>query len=173
MAVVKTPEQLERDKARNAAIRNAKEAIRGFFSNGLFPKLPTPIQDALKTLAPMARQATSTIAIEIAGLFKDKQVLSELDIFKALKVGPNEMKAKVNHCLKLAAPEDRMWISYDPDKCTWTFLGVGAKMPEGFSTENLIPSIAAHAANPDFLTLSVTQLIDAAKAAPVEQDEEE
>ena len=178
-AIVKTPEQLERDKARNAAIRTAKESIRTFFSNPLFAKLPALIQDALKTLAPIARQATSTIALEIAGLFKDKKVLSELDIFKALKVGPNEMKAKVNHCLKLAAPEDRMWISYDPDECTWSFLGVGAKMPENFSPENLIPSIAEHAESPDFLTLSVTQLIDAAKAAkttpatPVPEDEED
>jgi len=175
MAIVKTPEQIQRDKDRNAAIRIAKETVRGFFSNALFGKLPELIQDALKTLAPVARQATNTLSIEIAGLFKDKKVLSELDIFKALKVGPNEMKAKVNHCLKLAAPEDRMWISYDSDECTWSFLGTGAKMPGNFSTENLIPSIAAHAASPDFLTLSVAQLIDASKASKIEvpeQDEE-
>ena len=169
----KTPEQIERDRARNAAIRNAKETVRGFFNAAAFGELPGAIQEALKTLAPMARQATSTIALEIEALFENKDVLSELDIFKALKVGPNEMKAKVNHCLKLAQPEDRMWIAYDSGECTRTYVDKGPLMPEGFSTDNLIPSIAAHVESPDFAILSVTALIDAAKAAKDEDSEEE
>lgn len=163
MATEKTPEQKERDKARNAAIRNAKETVRKFFANPVFKKLEEPIQEALKLLAPIARQATSTIAVEIAGLFKDKAVLSELDIFKALKVGPNEMRAKVNHCLKLADPEDRMWISYDEVKCTWTMVGVGAVMPKDFDDSVLIPTIASRVGHPDFATMTINQLIDAEK----------
>ncbi len=167
----KTPEQIERDKARNAAIRAAKETVRGFFADKAFGALPEAIQNALKTLAPAARQATNTIALEIKGLFADKKVLSELDIFKAMKIGPNEMKAKVNHCLKLAQPEDRMWISYDPTECTWTLVGVGAAMPKGYNVENLIPSVAGQIDNPNFNTASVTALIDAAKVQPEEAAE--
>ena len=161
----KTPEQIECDRARNKAIRDSKDIIRKFFPSKDFSKLPDIVKDALRTLAPMARQATSTLATEIAELFKDKQVLTELDIFKALKVGPNEMKAKVNHCLKVADPEDRLWISYDPAECTWTFMAKGAAMPVNYSVDNLIPSIAAHVNSPDFEALSVTQLLEASKAA--------
>lgn len=164
MTTEKSPEQKERDKARNAAIRAAKETVRKFFSNPVFSKLDASIQEALKLLAPVARQATSTVAVEIKALFKDKKVLSELDIFKALKVGPNEMRAKVNHCLKLAAPDERMWVSYNEAECVWTMFGEGAAMPKGFDDSVLIPTIAKWASHPDFATMTVNQLIDAEKA---------
>ncbi len=164
MAKEKTPEQIEKAKARNAAIRVAKDTVRKFFSNKLFTKLPAEIQESLKVLAPVARQATSTVAVEIKALFADKAVLSELDIFKALKVGPNEMRAKVNHCLKLAEPDERMWIDYDEDECQWEMKGEGALMPETFNTATLIPSIAERVAKPEFETMTINQMIDAEKA---------
>jgi len=159
----KSPEQKERDNARNAAIRTAKETIRAFFANKLFGKLPENIQEALKILAPTARLATSTLSQELRDLFGDKTMLTELEVFKALKVGPNEFKAKVNHVLKQALPEERMWISYDPQECTWTLVSTGALCPEGFRMDNLIPSVQDYLDHPDFETLTVSQLIAGSK----------
>ncbi len=171
--MAKTPEQIERDKARNAAIRNAKETVRKFFADKLFSKLAEDVQDALRVLAPVARQATSTVAVEIKALFADKSVLSELDIFKALKVGPNEMRAKVNHCLKLAQPDDRMWIDYDEAECTWTLHSTGAEMPDGFNVATLIPTIADRVGQDNFATMTINQMIDAEKAATATEGSEE
>ncbi len=154
----KTPEQIERDKARNKAIRDAKETVRGFFGSVGFNTLEDNIKDALRTLAPVARKATNTVALELGQLFAEVPTLTELDIFKALKVGPNEMKAKVNHCLKLASPAERMWISYDSAECEWTLDSVGAEMPTDFDPSNLIPSLIDGINDDRYTEMSFTAL---------------
>lgn len=167
----KTPEQKERDNVRNAAIRTAKETVRSFFANKLFSKLPENLQEALKILAPTARLATSTLSQELRDLFGEKTMLTELEVFKALKVGPNEFKAKVNHVLKQAIPEERMWISYDPTECTWTLVATGASCPTDFRLDNLIPSVQDYLDHPDFEAMTISQLIAGSKAPKEAQPE--
>lgn len=168
----KTPEQKARDAARNKAVREAKTTMRGFFTHPLFAKLPEEVQNAAKLLAPIARQATSTAALEIKALFEKSKVISELELFKAMKIGPNEMKAKVNHCLKLASPVERMWITYDEAECTWTMVSVGAAMPKGFNPDILIPSIKERVERPEFLENTVNALIDMDKDKEAPKTEE-
>lgn len=169
---IKTPEQKERDRVRNQAIRDAKDTVRSFFKAATFAALDATVKDALRTLAPTARRATNTMADELKNLFADKASLTELDIFKAMKVGPNEMKAKVNNCLKLAQPEDRMWISYDDEECIWTLEDTGAVMPEGYALDNLIPSLAERAERAELETMSFAAVIAEDKAAVIDEPAE-
>ncbi len=170
--MAKTPEQIEKDKARNAAIRAAKDTVRGFFGHVAFRTLDEHIQDALRTLAPVARKATNTMALELAELFADSPTLSELDIFKAMKIGPNEMKAKVNHCLKTVDPGERMWISYDSAECAWSLDAVGPEMPADFEPQNLIPSIIDNLADARYREMTFVALIALKKAEAAETETE-
>lgn len=142
-----TPEQIKAQKEKKAAKRKAskekrealnaaKKTVREFMQSKPFTALAPNVQTALQLLAPAPRSggaAKSSIKNMLAELFpKVGTVITELDLFKKTKMGPAEMRKKVQHALKKSAPEDRMWISYNTEKETWTLLAVGPDMPDGW-----------------------------------------
>lgn len=91
-------------------------------------------------LVKPGRRGGSTVARKdvIAEYFTDHvgegESVHEDQIWKDLKLGRAEMrKASVNLIKKAKDPEDRMWIDFDPESGSYTFVQTGAEAPEGWT----------------------------------------
>lgn len=59
--------------------------------------------------------------------------LSLMDIFKEFRMGEGEMRVRIRNAVHDRAPEERMWITYDPSTETYTLEHVGAEAPSGWT----------------------------------------
>lgn len=96
-------------------VRNAITRACGKSGGGSGGGRKNPFMDTLRTLFP---KAGTTI--------------SELDIFKATKMGRGEFRKRVREALKSAAPAERIWVEFNEDKESWVLLSVGADQPKGW-----------------------------------------
>lgn len=65
--------------------------------------------------------------------FKEKGSLTEMEVFKQFHIGRPDMKNKVRIFIKfMPTPEDRIWVSFNPETETYTMDGAGANPPEGW-----------------------------------------
>lgn len=122
-------------KKNQAEMKAAKKTLFDYSQTKDFSKLPSDIQAAIKRVS--GKRAAAGSRPSIVGTLKpmfDKvgAAVSELDIFKATKMGRGEIRKKVRETLKKAAPEERFWLEFDADSENWVFLGVGAKQPKGW-----------------------------------------
>jgi len=122
------------------ARRDAVTELRGFMEDKLFETLPKGIQAAIRMIAEKRAGfgggggAKRNVFMDTLSSFLAKKgdTVSELDLFKALKMGRGEIRAKVRENLKKSAPEHRVWVELDEDAEVWVLLGTGAKQPKGW-----------------------------------------
>jgi len=122
------------------AKRDAVGVLAGFVEQDAFDALPTEIQDAIKVLA--VKRTGGGGNLNVRNVFMDtlKSFLSEvgdqvdeLDLFKELKMGRGEIRAKIRENLKKADPKDRLWVELDEDAEAWVLIGTGKKQPKGWN----------------------------------------
>ena len=123
----------------------AKETLTTFVNTPAGEKLPQEVKDSIQRLT---RKAFGGAGKGRANIFLDKikelfpkagAKVSELDIFKATKMGRGEMKAKIRENLKSNPADERMWIELDAAKEVWVLLSVGAGQPKGWLGKDLFP----------------------------------
>lgn len=135
-------EKAIRDK-NNKEMKAAKKIVTTFQDTPEYKKLPKAIQEALKRICGKVRVGgvggASPIADKVAELFKTVGTpVSELDLFKATKMGRGEMRKRVREALKGSVPAERRWIEFDEDSESWTLLSVGAIQPKGFKGKAIV-----------------------------------
>jgi len=64
--------------------------------------------------------------------FIEKGELTEMDVFKGFRIGRPEMTTKIRIFLKVANPDDRIWVKFFPDEEIYRLIGTGANPPEGW-----------------------------------------
>lgn len=94
--------------------------------------------EAALLVKPGRRVATTTSRKDVIAEYFTEQVgvgesVHEDKIWSDLKLGRAEMrKASVNLIKKAKDPEERMWISFDPETELYTYEAEGAEPPEGW-----------------------------------------
>lgn len=133
-----------RAKRLEYARRDAVSVLGTFIDNDAFSDLPDEIQDAIKVIA-VKRTGGGGGGIR-KNVFMDTlkghlvevgDTVDELDLFKELKMGRGEIRAKIRENLKNAAPENRFWVELDADNECWELIGTGEEQPEGWAGQPL------------------------------------
>lgn len=132
-----------RAKKLEYARRDAVNELGSFVDAPEFASLPANIKDAIKTIAVKRTGggigtggggARNVFMETLKGYLKSKgDSVDELTLFKDLKMGRGEVRAKIRENLKKAEPKDRFWVVLDEDAEAWTLIGTGAKQPKGWS----------------------------------------
>lgn len=129
-----------RSKRLEYARRDAVAVLGGFIEEDLFETLPEEIQDAIKLIA--VKRTGGGGGGSKKNVFMDTlrshlktvgDVVDELDLFKDLKMGRGEIRAKIRENLKKAAPAERFWVELDADAECWELIGIGEEQPEGWA----------------------------------------
>lgn len=122
---------------RNAAIRAMIEKLTNA------KELSTEDFQELKGLAEIAApksgsgggKGTGRVSVmsKVSDLFDTTDEISEDDVFMRLKLGRSEMATATKNIIKKFSPEDRKWISFDPESGFYTLEGSGATPPQGWT----------------------------------------
>lgn len=137
------PEKEQWAMIRAKRIEREKKAAVGtlglFIEDAMFDTLPSDVQGAIKSLAVKRSGgggggARKNVFMETlkASLKDVGDQVSELDLFKALKMGRGEIRAKIRENLKNADAKDRFWVELDEENEAWTLIGTGKKQPKGW-----------------------------------------
>ena len=77
-----------------------------------------------------ARIAKKAADKALRDMFIERDEVSEMDIFKAFKIGQPEMATKIRVFLKVPNTADRIWVKFFQDEEVYRLMGVGAKAPK-------------------------------------------
>ena len=125
--------------ARKAALKAAKGTLTNFSQTKEYDKLPEDVRSAITRLMKTTKGGggKGSLVAQLKALFpKVGAALSELDLFKATKMGRREFQKKVTTVLKKAEPENRMWVKLNEEAETWTLMQIGGqKAPKGWNTD--------------------------------------
>jgi len=75
---------------------------------------------------------TSVMSI-VSGIFDETKLISEDQIFIDHKLGRTEMATACKNIIKKFAPEDRKWISFDPETGEYKLTGKGPNPPKNWT----------------------------------------
>jgi|WetSurMetagenome_2_1015567.scaffolds.fasta_scaffold566172_2 hypothetical protein len=88
------------------------------------------------------RTGTRTVNSELRDAFlkayTEGKGLTEMDVFKAFKVGRPEMVTKIRILVLCPNPDDRVWVKFDEATETYNVVGLGKNPPTGW--DGYIPS---------------------------------
>ena len=128
-----------RAKRLEYARRDAINELGDFVETDEFGDLPESIQAAIRTIA-VKRTGGGGGGVR-KNVFMDclrshltevGDVVDELDLFRDLKMGRGEIRAKIRENLKKAAPEDRFWVELDAEAECWELIGIGEDQPDAW-----------------------------------------
>lgn len=60
-------------------------------------------------------------------------VVPELDLFNAIKIGRSEAATLIRKLLKIGEADQRTWISFDPELGLYTLVGLGPHAPKNWT----------------------------------------
>ena len=133
-----------RAKRLEYARRDATKELATFIEDDAFGDLPENIQAAIRTIAEKRTGgggggAKKNVFMDTmkGHLSEVGDIVDELDLFKDLKMGRGEIRAKIRENLKKAKPEERFWVELDPEAECWELIGIGAEQPEGWQGAGL------------------------------------
>jgi len=137
---------METAKEMRASMNEAKKVIGQFVEEGgaAFETLSDELKDALKRVGKKAASASPKKSIQgwLLSIFpEDGTVIDEFDLFRMPeRLGRSQMQKKVNHAFKTVAPEERLWIRFDPDEGegSWVRDAQGVEMPDNWD-ESMLP----------------------------------
>lgn len=126
----------EEKKAKSREKRAAKKAA--LQSVLTYVKENTDNEDllqAVKLLTPGQRfggTVRTGIQDVAASLFKEKGQLTEVEAFSELKLGRPGMRGVIKKLIRKRAPEDRLWVSFDPVEGIYKLEAEGENAPDGW-----------------------------------------
>lgn len=123
------------ERARRDAVAKLGELV----GTDYFSALPEEFQEAIRTVAVKrtggggggARKNVFMDTLR-GHLVNAGDQVDELELFRALKMGRGEIRAKIRENLKNAEPKNRFWVELDEDAEAWVLLGTGKKQPKGW-----------------------------------------
>lgn len=144
-----TPKR-EVSEAAKAALKEYQEAskkAKAFLSEVLLGKypdivLPNEVVEAIRVLVPIRsaksggtpRGSKQQLLDKLLVMFQEHEnKLTLMEIFREFKMGEGEMRIRMRNSLNDRKPEERMWISYDPDSEVYTLEAVGVNPPAGWT----------------------------------------
>lgn len=104
--------------------------------------IPDAVLEAIRVIVPLraakgassARSPKMQVLDKLLSLFNaNGGKLSLMDIFKEFRMGEGEMRVRMRNAIHDRKPEERMWISYDPNTEVYTLEAVGADAPAGWT----------------------------------------
>lgn len=82
--------------------------------------------------AARAPRASINTALRTALLEAGDRGLTEMEVFKAFKIGRPEMVVKARILVLTANPADRVWVKFDEETETYHVIGTGATPPKNW-----------------------------------------
>lgn len=74
------------------------------------------------------------LSSQLKAAFMAGEPVSEMEIFKAFKIGRPETHAHIRSFIKnVKNVDDRIWVTFDPESETYSLVGEGAEAPEGWT----------------------------------------
>jgi len=138
-------EAAEAAKAERKAKRDAQKAIVADYlkenANVLDDKVVAAIQFFCGGGKRQSRSGGSRngLSSKLKELFMTGEPVSEMDIFKAFKIGRPETHAHIRSFIKnVKNVDDRIWVAFDNETETYSLVAVGAEVPEGW--EGYVPA---------------------------------
>lgn len=138
-----TPEEQKARDAKRAARVEAQKRVRAFVAENA-EQLGNLASDILmfvgaaRTSVRGPAKASVNAAIREALLKAGSKGLSEMDVFKAFKIGRPEMVTKIRILVLCPNPDDRVWVKFSEEDETYRVVGTGAQPPKGW--EGYVPS---------------------------------
>lgn len=138
-----TPQAVEALKKYQEESKKAKAFLAEVLS-GKHPNMiiPDAVLEAIRVIVPLraakgassARSPKMQVLDKLLSLFNaNGGKLSLMDIFKEFRMGEGEMRVRMRNAIHDRKPEERMWISYDPNTEVYTLEAVGADAPAGWT----------------------------------------
>jgi len=125
---------------------SAKRAEKTAKKNGLYESLKALIADnseatlILQSLRPslygLSNTGRGTVSKHtiFGDMFEEVgDIVDELKLFKALKIGTLEGKKLCRKLIAKSLPEVRKWVHYDAINCEYTLVGIGEAAPDNWS----------------------------------------
>ena len=144
-----TEEEIAEKKAARKEAKKAKKALKNDALQALKTYVDQSGNDDLKKalatirpslyaeFAPKAEKAergpVQSGMSKFISLVVEKEVVSEDDVFKALKIGRKDAYGYIRKHLKKAAPDDRVWINFDKQDGTYYVAGKGPMAPDTYN----------------------------------------
>ena len=79
----------------------------------------------------------------VGGLFTDKDVVDEIEVFNELHIGRSEMAKNIKLLIKNFKPEFRTWIKFDAENGEYIVEGRGADTPKDWTGYTPVEEIVA------------------------------
>lgn len=128
----KRAERKARAKAKRAKKKEALKAVAQFVKDN---SQDESLLEAAALITPGVRvggiRASRKDVIEEA--FQNQDAIHEDEIWAEYKMGRTDMRKACIGLIKKKAPEDRMWIGFDPDSGMYTLEGTGPNPPAGWT----------------------------------------
>lgn len=132
MAEEKTKGQIRRERKKEALNEVVAFVLDNLDQDD--PENKELLEAALLVKPGQRRASVASKKDVIKDFFLENEVAHEDAIWGQFKLGRAEMrKASVNLIKKAKDPEDRVWISFDPEDGIYKLEGTGAEAPEGWT----------------------------------------
>lgn len=98
-------------------------------------ELPSEINAAIRRIKGERRGGSGTVSKRevILDYVRQNGPVKEEDIFLKFKLGRAEMRLITNDLIKkVNDPEDRVWVQFDAEECTYEVIAEGAEIPTGW-----------------------------------------
>ena len=128
-----TKEEKKELNAKNREIK--KDALKAILKFVKENTDDTNLLDAVTFLTPTVRQSIQRINAKsiVADLIVKEGSINEMDLFTTHRIGRIEMRGIMSQLIRKADPQDRIWISFDPDTGIYELVHQGEETPEGWT----------------------------------------
>lgn len=131
-------EAAEAAKAERKAKRDAAKAVVAKFIAET--ELDEEVKVAIQFFCGGGKRTRSSggsrngLSAKLREAFMAGEPVSEMEIFKAFKIGRPETHAHIRSFIKnVKNVDDRIWVAFDPESETYALVGEGAEAPEGWA----------------------------------------
>ena len=136
----RTPAQQEKHDAKTALKKMQRENLAkliALIGAGFTDELQVTeeMNDLAQSLKKKSRTPGLTgVKAVVMGMFSEVgDVIEEDSIWEHNRLGRSEMRKATVNLIKKEKPEDRLWISFNPEEGTYVLEGTGADAPEGWT----------------------------------------
>ena len=136
----RTPAQQEKHDAKTALKKMQRENLAklialvatAFVEGGTITEEMNELANSLKKKA--RTPGLTGVKAVVMGMFSDiGDTIDEDSIWEHNRLGRAEMRKATVNLIKKEKPEDRLWISFNPEEGVYVLEGTGADAPEGWT----------------------------------------
>lgn len=122
-------------KAKKDAAKVKRDAARKIVREFLSTCEDVALKSAITLFVGSGQRSSGSNGINnlLYKAFKTNGSLTEMEVFKQFHIGRPDMKNKIRIFIKfMPTPEDRIWVSFNPETEVYTMDGTGPNPPEGW-----------------------------------------